>query len=74
MFAHAIGMGLFDNEKINWLSDAHWDASGYKLIRKYDREVNHWMREINFGGFYVTEGNEYKSTKPFWLFGICSWQ
>lgn len=34
MFAHAMGMGLFDNEKINWLSDAHWEASGYELKKK----------------------------------------
>ncbi len=46
MFAHAIGMGLFDNEKINWLSDAHWDASGYKLIRKDDREVNLYREPV----------------------------
>lgn len=33
MFAHAIGMGLFEEKKLNWLSDEHWEASGYKLMR-----------------------------------------
>jgi len=33
MFAHAIGMGLFEDKKLNWLTDEHWEASGYKLER-----------------------------------------
>ncbi|MFZ2968720.1 MAG: ATP-binding domain-containing protein [Sulfuricurvum sp.] len=33
MFAHAIGMGLFEDKKFNWLTDEHWEASGYKLVR-----------------------------------------
>lgn len=33
MFAHAIGMGLFEKNKFNWLSDEHWEASGYKINR-----------------------------------------
>lgn len=33
MFAHAIGMGLFEEKKFNWLSDEHWEASGYKINR-----------------------------------------
>lgn len=31
MFAHAIGMGLFEEEKFNWLTDLEWKASGYKV-------------------------------------------
>lgn len=33
MFAHAIGMGLFETKKLNWLTDEYWEASGYKLER-----------------------------------------
>ena len=33
MFAHAIGMGLFETTKLNWLEDAEWRASGYHLER-----------------------------------------
>jgi superfamily I DNA and RNA helicase len=34
MFAHAIGMGLFEEEKFNWLSDLEWKASGYKVTKE----------------------------------------
>lgn len=33
MFAHAIGMGLFEKKKFNWLSDEYWKAIGYNTIR-----------------------------------------
>jgi len=38
MFAHSIGMGLFEHKKLNWLTDNEWKASGYN-IEKNDREV-----------------------------------
>jgi len=36
MFAHAIGMGLFENPKLRWLEDKEWKARGY-IVNK-DRE------------------------------------
>ena len=33
MFAHAVGMGLFEQTKLNWLEDAEWKASGYYIER-----------------------------------------
>lgn len=39
MFAHAIGMGLFEAKKLNWLTDKEWEASGYK-IEKDNRNVS----------------------------------
>lgn len=33
MFAHAIGMGLFEKSKLNWLEDSEWKASGYQINR-----------------------------------------
>lgn len=33
MFAHSIGMGLFEKKKLNWLKDKEWKASGYKIKR-----------------------------------------
>lgn len=33
MFAHSIGLGLFENPPLNWLKDSEWEACGYKLIR-----------------------------------------
>ena len=38
MFAHAIGMGLFEKNKLNWLEDSEWESSGY-IINKNGREV-----------------------------------
>ncbi len=34
MFAHSIGMGLFEEKKLNWLKDSEWKVSGYKIERK----------------------------------------
>lgn len=39
MFAHAIGMGLFERKKLNWLDDLYWEAIGYKMSRHENREV-----------------------------------
>jgi len=39
MFAHAIGMGLFENKKLNWLTDKEWEASGYIVKRKENRDI-----------------------------------
>ncbi|MBU5349143.1 DEAD/DEAH box helicase family protein [Paenibacillus lautus] len=30
MFAHAVGMGLFERPAIRWLNDEEWEACGYK--------------------------------------------
>ena len=38
MFAHAIGMGLFEEKKLNWLEDSEWESSGY-TINKNNKEV-----------------------------------
>jgi len=31
MFAHALGMGLFENKKLRWLDDEEWNACGYLI-------------------------------------------
>ena len=31
MFAHALGMGLFESPKLRWLEDNEWKACGYEL-------------------------------------------
>lgn len=33
MFAHAIGMGLFETPKLRWLNDDEWEACGYIIER-----------------------------------------
>lgn len=39
MFAHAIGMGLFEEKKLNWFDDAYWATIGYNVERLDGREV-----------------------------------
>ena len=33
MFAHSIGLGLFETPPLNWLKDEEWEIFGYKVIR-----------------------------------------
>ncbi len=39
MFAHAIGLGLFENKKLNWFEDNYWDAMGYKIERHHNEVI-----------------------------------
>lgn len=36
MFAHAVGMGLYETPVIRWLDDKEWQACGYIVDRKND--------------------------------------
>ncbi len=45
MFAQAIGMGLFEKEKLNWLSDQEWQGCGYN-IKKNNRNINLYRQPI----------------------------
>ena len=31
MFSHALGLGLFEDVKLDWLNDEQWNAYGYKI-------------------------------------------
>lgn len=37
MFAHSIGMGLYEKQKVNWLTDEGWENCGYVLERKKNK-------------------------------------
>lgn len=39
MFAHSIGIGLFEKKKLNWFSDSYWNAIGYNLERRNERII-----------------------------------
>ncbi|WP_048607757.1 MULTISPECIES: DEAD/DEAH box helicase [Providencia] len=43
MFAHALGMGLFENSKLRWLEDKEWLACGY--ITEIKNDFYHLSRE-----------------------------
>jgi superfamily I DNA and RNA helicase len=36
MFAHALGMGLFEDKKLRWLEDNEWEACGYMVDKVND--------------------------------------
>lgn len=37
MFAHALGMGLFETKKLRWLKDEEWKACGYKVKKEKEK-------------------------------------
>ncbi|WP_126973881.1 DEAD/DEAH box helicase [Gynurincola endophyticus] len=39
MFAHGVGLGLFEKRKLNWFSDNYWNAIGYEVERRRDRLI-----------------------------------
>ncbi len=44
MFAHALGMGLFENPKLRWLEDREWKACGY-LVNRDQPDIYSLSRE-----------------------------
>jgi superfamily I DNA and RNA helicase len=41
MFAHGLGMGLFESRKLKWLEEDEWKACGYNVKHnKEDRKVS----------------------------------
>jgi len=45
MFAHAIGMGLFEEQKLRWLEDPEWDACGYIVEKAASNSLYRLTRE-----------------------------
>jgi superfamily I DNA and RNA helicase len=45
MFAHALGMGLFETKKLRWLDDQEWDSCGYIIEKTLNPERYHLKRE-----------------------------
>lgn len=43
MFAHALGMGLFERQKLRWLEDPEWNACGY-IVEKVDVPVKYRLK------------------------------
>ncbi len=34
MFAHALGLGLFESQRYRWLDDADWETCGYSVVKE----------------------------------------
>lgn len=45
MFAHAVGMGLFEKKKLRWLEDTEWAACGYIVEKGGSGSVYRLKRE-----------------------------
>ncbi|WP_316819459.1 DEAD/DEAH box helicase [Pedobacter gandavensis] len=39
MFAHSVGLGLFEEKKLNWFEDQEWNAFGYEVKRLPNRGI-----------------------------------
>lgn len=56
MFAHALGMGLFEKKKLWWIDKEEWEKCGYKIKElpgKYEltREPIRRFEDIDYGDF-----------------------
>lgn len=45
MFAHGIGLGLFEKKKLNWFPDIYWNAIGYSINRLEEKGKIYLSRE-----------------------------
>lgn len=45
MFAHGLGMGLFEDKKLRWLNDDQWEACGYEIDKINDGQTYRLKRE-----------------------------
>ena len=45
MFAHSLGMGLFESPKLRWLRDEEWKACGYLLSKNHQSKQYELTRE-----------------------------
>ncbi len=43
MFAHAVGMGLYEQQKLRWLKDSEWSACGYIV----EKDNSHYKLKRN---------------------------
>lgn len=60
MFAHALGMGLFETPKLRWLEDKEWEACGYIVEKnanfyELSREPLRRFEDLEQEGFESTE-------------------
>ncbi|MBO5967943.1 MAG: DEAD/DEAH box helicase [Clostridia bacterium] len=37
MFAHAVGMGLYETPQLNWMDDTAWSFCGYSLVKNKEK-------------------------------------
>ncbi|AZC15601.1 DEAD/DEAH box helicase [Pseudomonas sp. CMR5c] len=62
MFAHSLGMGLFEKEKLQWLADEEWQSCGYivdkdrtNTLYRLSREPLRRFEDVDSNSFTSTE-------------------
>lgn len=75
MFAHSIGMGLFENPPLNWLKDPEWEACGYKVFRgntfKLTREPLRRFNDIQDNDSIIIKDSNTRDLQK-WIFNYIS--
>lgn len=61
MFAHAIGMGLFENPKLRWLDDKEWQACGY-IVEKNNKGMEYTLSREQLRRFEDLQNEDIVST------------
>ncbi len=61
MFAHAMGLGLFEQKRYRWLNDEDWETCGYAVRHNGDRMILTREPNIRFDG----DDNSYESVKVY---------
>ena len=68
MFAHGIGMGLFEKKKLNWLTEKEWEACGY-IVKRDNKNICLYREPIrrfedlevkNYQSMIIKQINNYK--------------
>lgn len=62
MFAHALGMGLFEREKLQWLSDKEWGSCGY-IVQKDRSDSLYRLSREPLRRFEDIDNKEFDSTE-----------
>lgn len=60
MFAHGLGMGLFEDEKLRWLEDDQWEKCGYQFAKNGSE---YEFRREPLRRFEDLQTSDYKSIK-----------
>lgn len=62
MFAHSLGMGLFETKKLRWLDDEEWDACGY-LIEKSKKSPDYRLTREPLRRFEDIDKDSFQSVE-----------
>lgn len=62
MFAHSMGMGLFESKKLRWLEDKEWQACGY-IVEKMNNNSTYRLKREPLRRFEDLENENHDSVE-----------